>query len=298
MKVVAAMIHFTKNHASALVLFCTPMVASCFLQPIHNDAAVGSEPAVLPIEPGSQPDPGNGTIPPVTKTPPIYGFGLKDGYDGTSTDDACIHTSNQATALLTSFCAPCHALGDSSLGNPKFKDVLTPAKLVDPQTPTDMAGVPFIVPGYPERSRLFQRVSEGTMPSTTGDPRVKRKLTVSEISVIEYWIASCLGVKRPTASPPNGSTTTTSTTTGGATTGATTTGGATTATGATVTSATATGATATGAGGYIGAGGASGGVGGSGGSGGLPTTDAGAAGGGAPPDGGGFMRDGGRRGGG
>jgi hypothetical protein len=143
-------------------------------------------------------------------------------YDPDAAFSACDLTSKQAGALLTSFCAPCHANGDASLGVPTFKDVLNVAKMIDPATQTDRPDVPFIVPGYPERSRIYQRVSLGEMPNTNVIPQVRRKLTTSEVSVLQYWIASCLGVTATgaTATGPGGSGATTTGTGSGGTAGA------------------------------------------------------------------------------
>jgi hypothetical protein len=210
MNVVATLIRHTRIHAGALALLCIAAASSCVLQPVNENAASGSEPVVLPIEPGNvqAPDDPN-VIPIVTTTPPIYGFTLKDGFihnsDGSfeTAPTACDHTNKQVGGLLTTFCAPCHALGKASSGLPPFQDVLNVANMINPATETDMKDIPFIVPGYPEKSRVFQRLQDFSMPNITVLPAVRRKLTTSETSVIEFWISNCLGARRPSTPPAN-----------------------------------------------------------------------------------------------
>jgi len=181
-----------------LVLLGVPLVASCMLQPLNSEATAGSPPVIAPIDPGNVEDPGDGTTPILTQTPVIQIFtdpGV--GPEGDTTTDACKQTSLQASMFLNRYCAACHAVGDASSGVPKFKDVLDLSALTNPTNMTDMPGVPFIVPGYPDKSRVYQKVSEGTMPKINIVPEVTTHPSVSEISVLEEWIANCLGVSRP-----------------------------------------------------------------------------------------------------
>ena len=188
-----------KHYAHLVLLLGVPLaLSSCALQPIDTEASKGSAPVILPIEPGNVQDPGDGTIPILTETPVIQIFtDPGEGPKGDTTTSACVQTSQQATMFLNKYCAACHALGDKSEGVPTFKDVLDLSALTDPMNQTDIPGVPFVMPGYPEKSRIYQRVSEATMPKIGVRPEVPARPSVSEISVLEEWIANCLGVERP-----------------------------------------------------------------------------------------------------
>jgi mono/diheme cytochrome c family protein len=195
------------KHYAHLVLLGVPLVASCALQPINSDASVGSPPEVVQPGPGNPlPDPNTGEAPIITQTPDIQIFtdpGV--GPEGDTTTEACTQTSLQATMLLNRYCATCHSQGGASLGG--FSDVLDLQKLEDPTNLAPIAKIPFIVPGDPPRSRLYQQVFLGNMPKN--DPRIPQDrcapgalscpLSTSQVSVIEAWIADCLGVPRATS---------------------------------------------------------------------------------------------------
>jgi hypothetical protein len=57
-----------------------------------------------------------------------------------------------------------------------------------------------VIPGEPEKSRLYLRVRNGEMPPTR--PPSERQVprpTISSISVLRSWIGSCLAVS---SAPP------------------------------------------------------------------------------------------------
>lgn len=167
-----------------VLLLCLP---ACFFQPLDENAAKGDPNAG-----------GNGL-----DTPPI------DLPNGDSTTDACSATTWHATDILRTYCAQCHGGGDSGArqGQPPFDFVLDfqrmmtarSATVPDPRDPA--LGMVFIVPGYPEYSRVYQRIANNEMPPMLPvglDPLPRP--TISDLSVLYTWIASCMG---PAASAPD-----------------------------------------------------------------------------------------------
>jgi len=60
-----------------------------------------------------------------------------------------------------------------------------------------------LIPGQPEKSRLYLRARNGEMPPTR--PPSERQLprpTTSSLSVLRTWIQSCLGNYDSPAAPP------------------------------------------------------------------------------------------------
>jgi hypothetical protein len=183
---------------------------SCFQQ-VNTGASAGSEPPIEPIPFGHVPDPGDDQIPTIIDTPKIQIVDdIGRGAKGDLTTDPCEQTNKQVTFIFTSFCAGCHQQGAASQGLPQFDCVLEYDKLVDPSKRTDMPGVPFVMPGHPEQSRLYQRMADGSMPKVTPDATMKQapRPTVSDISVVDHWIRSCApGAPRPGSSTGTGATT-------------------------------------------------------------------------------------------
>lgn len=124
------------------------------------------------------------------ETPPI------ELADGTTTKDPCVQTTAQATAILTKDCAPCH----SPPGNAaNFHSILDFTRLVTLRSSTQkdpFTGefVRLMVPGDPDRSRVYLRISKGEMPPTLDAslPQLPRP-TFSDLSLLRTWIQSCLG---------------------------------------------------------------------------------------------------------
>jgi hypothetical protein len=162
--------------ACLLLLWCAPLQDGCF-QPLDTAASTGSSssaqnPPAIALE-----------------TPPVS---LPDG--GTTTDP-CVLTTWQATDILRTYCAGCHGGGSPGAhqGETPFDFVLDFDKLKVARSTAP--GMPrFAVPGFPEASRVYVRVARGEMPpmQPLGLPPLPRP-TVSDISVLYEWIASCLG---------------------------------------------------------------------------------------------------------
>jgi len=122
-------------------------------------------------------------------TPPI------ELEDGTTTRDPCVATTRQARDILTTHCAECHAPPGAAAGFSSILDfptliTLQSATATDPDT---QEPVRLVIPGDPEKSRLYLRVRNGEMPPTR--PPTERQLprpTISDISVLRTWIQSCL----------------------------------------------------------------------------------------------------------
>jgi hypothetical protein len=142
------------------------------LQPLDSGAAMGSNaPPTIALE-----------------TPPIS---LPDG----TTTDPCVLTTLQATEILGTYCAGCHGGGSPGAhqGQTPLDFVLDFDKLKVARS--TVPGNPrFAVPGFPDASRLYVRIAGGEMPPVPplGLPPLPRP-TVSDISVLYEWIASCLG---------------------------------------------------------------------------------------------------------
>jgi hypothetical protein len=169
-----------------IVLLCAP---ACFLQKLDENAAKG--------------DP-NANKGPALDTPPI------DLPGGGSTNDPCARTIAQATDILRTNCASCHGGGQPGArqGQPPFDFVLDFARMTmtrsatvpDPHSPSQ--GMLFIVPGDPDASRVYQRIVHGEMPPMLPvglDPLPRP--SISDISLLNYWITSCMGASPPAPSP-------------------------------------------------------------------------------------------------
>jgi hypothetical protein len=178
-----------------LVLLCgllaTPLLGSCFLQPV--DSAASSQTSAVAV-PG-----------PPTKalgTPPI-----ELDFDGKrTTTDPCVATREQATEILTTYCAGCHGGRTAAEKHGDFNTILDTNALVmgvsstvnDPENPT--MKMRLLVPGNPDGSRVYLRVSHGEMPpqAMLGLPPNPTP-SVSDISVLREWITNCIA---PTPPPP------------------------------------------------------------------------------------------------
>jgi hypothetical protein len=108
------------------------------------------------------------------------------GGTGGSTDidgggDGCDAVRSQARAILATNCAFCHeAPGNQA----NFDFILEPDKL---KMAVSSTGQRFVVPGDPDQSRIYQRISVGEMPPPGRMPRP----SMSDVQVIRQWIASC-----------------------------------------------------------------------------------------------------------
>jgi len=106
------------------------------------------------------------------------GGGPGSGVDG---GDACDTTRSQARTILETNCAFCHEVPGNQAN---FDFILELDKL---RTAVASTGERFVVPGDPEHSRIYQRISAGEMPPAGRMPRP----SMSDVAVIRQWIASC-----------------------------------------------------------------------------------------------------------
>jgi hypothetical protein len=153
--------------ARLLVLGCASLQNGCF-QPLDPSAASEKAPPLIALD-----------------TPAID---LPDG----STTDPCVLTTLQATEILRTNCAGCHGGGPGE-NRGEFDFILDFDKLKVARSKS--TGMPrFVVPGFPEASRVYLRIARREMPppQPLGLPPLPRP-TVSDISVLYEWIASCLG---------------------------------------------------------------------------------------------------------
>jgi hypothetical protein len=167
--------------ASALALL------GCFLQKVDSGAASGGTPAA--DDAGTDAAPMNDDA-----APPVA---IVDGTpiatdDGGTTGDPCVPTVEQARAIRQTYCAGCHA-PPAKMGG--FDFVMDDAKLLTAVSATvDDAGapLPFLVPGDPDRSRIYHRAAVGEMPPVQAPPLPPNPApTVSDLSVLRAWITTC-----------------------------------------------------------------------------------------------------------
>jgi hypothetical protein len=112
--------------------------------------------------------------------------------------DACDATRSKARTILETNCAFCHeAPGNQA----NFDFILELDKL---KTAVSSTGQRFVVPGDPDQSRIYQRMSVGEMPPAGRMPRP----SMADIEVIRQWIVSCFdgtgGWDRPDAGAGGG----------------------------------------------------------------------------------------------
>jgi len=125
-------------------------------------------------------------------TPPI------ELEDGTTTRDPCVATTRQAREILTKHCAECHAPPGAAAG---FRSILDFPELITLRSatakdPDTQEFVRLVIPGEPEKSRLYLRARNGEMPPTRPPTELQLpRLTTSDVSVLRTWIKSCLSTE-------------------------------------------------------------------------------------------------------
>jgi len=115
--------------------------------------------------------------------------------DGTTTRDPCVATTRQAREILTTHCAECHSPPGAAAGFNSILDfpTLITLRSATARDPDTNEFVRLLIPGQPEKSRLYLRARNGEMPPMR--PPSERQLprpTTSDISVLRTWIQSCL----------------------------------------------------------------------------------------------------------
>jgi len=185
-----------------LVMITLAGAQGCFYatldkEALENKAAGSAEPA----EPSAAMDAGGYTT--SLDTPEI------ELENGDTTRDPCVQTTAQARAILTENCSGCHA-PPASMGS--FQSILDFPRLVtlvsntviDPETGDPMR---LVVPGDPDRSRVYRRVAGGEMPPRRDAslPQLPRP-TLSDVSVLRTWIQSCLPTLAPAPAADAGDT--------------------------------------------------------------------------------------------
>jgi hypothetical protein len=159
------------------------LLASAGCQPVDDGASLG-EPFTGAAEGSSA----------ALQTPAI------ELADGGSALDGCDATARQAHAILEQNCARCHG-GDNPgarQGTPPFDCVLDPSRLITlvsatATDPISLQPARFLMPGDPDRSRIYLRPLNGEMPppDIIGLPPSPRP-SVSDLSVLRQWIESCV----------------------------------------------------------------------------------------------------------
>jgi hypothetical protein len=168
---------------------CASSVLGCFYASLDTDAldSKAAGPAA-PVE-SAEPDAGSGyTV--SLDTPSI-----ELDFEGGTTRDACVATTEQARAILQRNCGGCHAPPAAMGGFRSILDfpvlvTLTSSTLRDPITG---APVRLVIPGDPDGSRVYRRAAAGEMPPTRDAslPPLPRP-TISDVSVLRQWIKDCL----------------------------------------------------------------------------------------------------------
>jgi hypothetical protein len=123
-----------------------------------------------------------------------------------ATMDACEKTRQDKRAVLTAYCASCHA-GTAAVGLPPWDFVLDDQKLVSSLWMRE--GQPaqrFVIPGDPDHSALYQRMAVvqdmPPQPTDLGTHRNARP-TASDNSIVREWILHCIA--GASGSAPGGS---------------------------------------------------------------------------------------------
>jgi hypothetical protein len=117
---------------------------------------------------------------------------LEDG--GTSTKP-CENIVDRAYQIRKTYCAPCHA---PPAGMGGFNYVLDDQQLATSTSASymDSSGhfLRMVVPGDPEGSWVYHRIESGAMPPSLPPPAMSPpRPTISDISVLYFWILTCLG---------------------------------------------------------------------------------------------------------
>jgi hypothetical protein len=192
-------------------LLSIPLFAAC-MQELDTGADKGSTPQTVTgqLDPGTVPDPGDGTIPDQTFTPEIQITTDISKKPVGTTKSSCDAIKQQAMWILTTTCGGCHGsqlsvevgAPNPAQGQPQWNFVDDPGRMmttIDLQTGTLATGVPFLVKGDPKGSPIYQRIilglEQGAMPPVYPSPTippVQPRPSISDYSILHEWIKSCL----------------------------------------------------------------------------------------------------------
>lgn len=143
-------------------------------------------------------------IPAASATPPIF-LGSTDTQiqgDGGTTPDPCVQIESQAVLIRSRSCAPCHQTQGSSTKvgcECPLSYILDDQQIATNSSPA--TGIPYILPGQPEGSYIYQRIQGNTMPPS---PSIAEGLigveagaaivypTPEDQSVLYEWIQNCV----------------------------------------------------------------------------------------------------------
>jgi hypothetical protein len=160
------------------VLVVAVFVAGC-VQPVDpskssGHAEGGNGGTVQP----PPPTPGGGGVP---ATPPSAMQPVTPPQGGMAAA-GCDSVKTEALRILKTNCAPCH---QNPANQANFSFVLDVDRLAMSASST---GKRFIVAGYPEQSRLFERVANGEMPP----PIITQRPTANDVMALRQWISGCI----------------------------------------------------------------------------------------------------------
>jgi hypothetical protein len=136
-----------------------------------------------------QPDAGSGFTTSLD-TPPI-----ELDFEGETTLDSCVATTEQARSILERNCSGCHSPPAAMGGFRSILDfpVLVTLRSSTLRDPVTGEFVRLVIPGDPDGSRLYRRAAGNEMPPMRDAslPPLPRP-SISDISVLRQWIAVCL----------------------------------------------------------------------------------------------------------
>jgi hypothetical protein len=136
---------------------------------------------------------GSGGGQPISSPPPAADAAVRPPGDAAPAVE-CEQVSAKARAILQMDCAYCHQ-SPAKMGNFDF--------ILDTYTLTlanSTAGNKFVVPGAPERSRIYQRIAANEMPPAGQMPRPSK----DDLAVIRAWIMGCVMLGQPTPGGKDG----------------------------------------------------------------------------------------------
>jgi hypothetical protein len=185
---------------------CSSPAAQCTLDSPECFYLCGSPLCALGFDPNN-PDAG-ATIPQATDVPPIY-LGSTDTMltaDGSTTTDPCVQIEAQSLFIRQQSCSPCHT---AAAGTTKaacscaLTGILDDSTLVTATSPAFKtpagAPAPYVVPGNPGASLIYERIVSGAMPPPNPalelGPAAAAALvypTPSDVSVLYEWIVDCV----------------------------------------------------------------------------------------------------------